>query len=409
MKTKWKTLALFCGLALSPLSSAIEIQIKANELNQKNLILGSFSGKETLKLNVYNTLSEFNNLKVSLKEEKCKNVSKHFETSYYCVDLSTKDGVTKGSVYEKFGNRNHAKTNFHQVLEDTKDKKIAYSMSNMIYKSIFNKETVLNKKLAYVQRKSFENGSKIFNLKVSDYKGKDSVTLLASPQPIMSIAWSPDNKKLAYVSYEKVRSNVFIQDLETGARKRVTSFKGINAFPSWSPNGQNIALSLSKDGSSDIYIYNLAKNHLKKITDFKYEATEPVWISNTELVFTSDRSSNPYLYSLNLKTKKIKELSKDFLYSTSAKMNNKMDKAYSIFSKSGTSGILEINVKNREERILVTDFFAESPSVGAGDETIIYSTKKKDKSILRAVDLEGKIIYEINSAEIDLKEPANSN
>ncbi len=408
-KNKLKISALCVGMAFSQMSSAIEIEIIANELKQKTLVLGDFSSESKLKDILKNSLSEFNNLNVISVNSKCKVVNKTLDTSYYCVDLENKNEVITGSIYEKFGKRNHSQMNFNQVNKAYQTKSTGYSLSNAIYKRIFKKETVINKKLAYVQRKNFENGTKIFNLKVSDYKGNDGVTLLASPQPIMSIDWSPDNKKLAYVSYEKVRSNVFIHDLETGARKKVTSFKGINAFPSWSPNGKNIAMSLSKDGSSNIYIYNIDKNVIKKITDFKYDTAEPVWVSSSELVFTSDRDGNPYLYKLNLKNKKITELSKNYLYTTSAKANNGLNKVYGIYSKNGNSGILEIDTKNRAESILVKDFFAESPSVGAGDETIIYSTKKNDKSILKAVDKKGKMIYEIKSSAVDLKEPSYSN
>ncbi len=389
-------------------STALDLTISTSAESKKTIVLGSFFNKD-IQSDVKNALSDYNNLKIEISNKSCENIKKDLVSSYYCVETSVMDdNVLNGVIVEKYGSSTFPKTKFVNSFANKSEKSISLGMADIIYKTIFGKETVLNSKLAFVQRKDLSNGKKIFNLKVGDYKGKDSKTILASPQPIMAIDWSPNNKNLAYVSYEKVRSNVFIHNLETGGRTRITSFKGINAFPSWSPNGENIALSLSKDGSSDIYIYSVNKKHLKKITSFKYEAAEPVWLSNTQLVFTSDKTGNPYLYKLNLKTKKMSPLSKKYLYTTSSKPNNAGTAVYGIYSKAGAAGILEVdNVRN--ERVVVEDFFAESPSVGHGDETIIYSTKKGNKSILRAVDKNGKLLYDIESSAANLKEPSYSN
>lgn len=406
-KLKYLAVCLF-GLP-AMFSSALELQIKASAINEKTLVVASFENAPKLKENISSLLGMYNNLNIDYSSKKCDDVSINLNTSYYCIDLKNQNNVIDASLQEKFGSKLHKKVNFFQSNVKQDDIKTARDLSSSIYKTIYNKETVLNSKLAYVQRKDLMDGGKIFNLKITDFDGTNAKTLLASPQPILSIDWSPDNSKLAYVSYEKVRSSVFIHDLQTGSRKRITTFKGINAFPSWSPDGNQIALSLSKDGTSDIYIFDLRKNKLQKITSFKYDATEPVWISSNELAFTTDKDGNPSIYALNLKTKRIYPLSKNYLYSTSAKASNDMKKLYSIFSKSGNSGILEIDKSNRNERVLVKDFFAESPSVGKGDETIIYSTKKGDKSILKAVDLKGRNLYEIESIGTSLKEPSYSN
>lgn len=405
---KATTVALGLLVALSA-NAGLEINIKASEVSAKTVVLGSFY-ENSLKNEMVNTLSMFNNLEVKTSTNRCSDVSKVLDTSYYCIDVVLNDkGLVEAALKEKFGSKIHKEVKFYQSQESFGEEKTARDLSSSIYKTVFGKETFLNSKLAYVQRKDLKNGNKIFNLKVSDFDGKNAKTLLASPQPILSVDWSPDNKKIAYVSYERVRSSIYIHDLESGSRKRVTTFKGINAFPSWSPDGNSVALSLSKDGTSDIYIFDNNKNTLKKITSFKYEAAEPVWISDQELAFTADKSGNPFIYSLNLKTKRVSPISRNYLYTTSAKVSNDMSKLYGIYSKNGNSGILEIDKKTRNEKVLVNDFFAESPSVAKGDETIIYSTKKNGKSILRAVDSKGRLLYEVESAGTDLKEPSYSN
>jgi len=65
-----------------------------------------------------------------------------------------------------------------------------------------------------------------------------SLVILRSKQPIMSPSWSADGRRLAYVSFEKRRSEVYIQDVASGARESVASFPGINGAPAWSPDGR---------------------------------------------------------------------------------------------------------------------------------------------------------------------------
>ena len=58
--------------------------------------------------------------------------------------------------------------------------------------------------------------NKNFNLVIADADGKNEQVLLESPEPIISPAWSPDSKKVAYVSFETGMAKVFIQDIATG-------------------------------------------------------------------------------------------------------------------------------------------------------------------------------------------------
>ena len=65
----------------------------------------------------------------------------------------------------------------------------------------------------------------------------------------MSPAWSPDGQYLAYVSFEKENSSVFVQNVRTGQRNEVAAHKGINSAPSFSPDGQRLAMTLSKEAT----------------------------------------------------------------------------------------------------------------------------------------------------------------
>ena len=83
-----------------------------------------------------------------------------------------------------------------------------------------------------------------YQLNICDINGDNEITLFDSPEPIMSPDWSPDGKKISYVSFENGNSEIFIQDLSSGKRNSLRRYPGINSAPVWSPNGNYLALFL---------------------------------------------------------------------------------------------------------------------------------------------------------------------
>ena len=138
-----------------------------------------------------------------------------------------------------------------------------------------------------------------FQLIVADADGDNSQVVLESRQPIMSPAWSPDGQWLAYVSFETESPSIFVQQVRTGERRRVSARAGVNGAPAWSPDGKRLALTLSgKAGNLDIYVLDLATQALTRITDDPAIDTEPAWSADgASLYFTSDRAGGPQIYA----------------------------------------------------------------------------------------------------------------
>ena len=65
----------------------------------------------------------------------------------------------------------------------------------------------------------------------ADADGEGGQVALASNEPIISPAWSPDGKELAYVSFETQKAVVWVQDVSTGRRTQVANFPGTNSAP----------------------------------------------------------------------------------------------------------------------------------------------------------------------------------
>ena len=88
---------------------------------------------------------------------------------------------------------------------------------------------------------------------VADADGFNARTIAESTQPLMSPAFSPDGRQIAYVSFEGQQSAIYVQTLRTGSRQRVSARAGINGAPMFSPDGRMLALTLSlNDGNLDV-------------------------------------------------------------------------------------------------------------------------------------------------------------
>src|SRR4029079_16177678 len=92
---------------------------------------------------------------------------------------------------------------------------------------------------------------------VADSDGFNPQNVVHSRQPLMSPAWSPDGRKLAYTSFERGNSSIYIQEIATGSREVVSAAKGINSAAAFSPDGTRLALALSNGINPDIYVMDL--------------------------------------------------------------------------------------------------------------------------------------------------------
>jgi len=183
---------------------------------------------------------------------------------------------------------------------------LAHHISDMIYKQLTGLRGIFNTRIAYilVQRKS--NGFKQYRLEVADADGFNPKDLVVSPQPIMSLAWSFDGKKLAYVSFENTRAEIYTINVASGQRQLITRYPGINGAPAWSPNGKRLAVVLSKGGAPKIYLTNFANRRLQQLTHGPSIDTEPSWAPDGKsFVFTSDRGGSPQIYQYTLSNRKI--------------------------------------------------------------------------------------------------------
>ena len=179
-------------------------------------------------------------------------------------------------------------------------RRAAHKCADAIYSRLSGESPFFDSRVAYIAE-SGPKGNRIKRLAIMDSDGGNHRFITNGQALAISPRFSPDYKKIVYVSYLNNRVRVFIYDVTNGSQKLVTESANATFAPRWSPDGRQILYSMAVGGNTDIYRISADGG-----TPVRLTSTPGIDVGGSfspdgkKIVFESDRSGSQQIYTMNI-------------------------------------------------------------------------------------------------------------
>ena len=277
----------------------------------------------------------------------------------------------------------------------------AHRVADAVYERLTGDKGVFATRIAYVTR-----AANRYTLRITDADGEGGQVALTSVEAIISPAWSPDGRELAYVSFESQKAVVWVQDVASGQRRAVANFRGSNSAPAWSPDGRQLVASLSRDGGTQLYAMGRDGSNLRRLTQSNAIDTEATFAPDGRIYFVSDRGGGPQVYRMAAAGGNAERVTFSGAYNISPAVSpDGRTLAYISRLGGGTFRLHTQDLASGNVQALTDTNDDESPSFAPNGKLIIYASRAQGRDVLMTSTLDGRIKTRLLSSGLDVREP----
>ena len=210
------------------------------------------------------------------------------------------------------------------------------------------------------------------------------------------------------MSFETKRPAIYLQNLATGTREKLTGFRGLNGAPSFSPDGKQMLFTASMHGNPEIYQMNLATRELERMTNNGAIDTEARYSPDGKsFIFTSDRGGSVQIYRHDFATGQAKRLSFRGSFNARGTLSADGKQMALVHRPSGSNYKVALQDMNSGiVNILTPTSLDESPSFSPNGQMVVYATREANRGLLSIMSVDGRFRMNLPSEVGEVREPA---
>lgn len=211
------------------------------------------------------------------------------------VQANANGSLTVGCyLYDTFARTELTRQGF--VVQPSDWRRAAHKCSDSVYTRLTGEGAYFDSRIVYVS----ETGPKarrIKRLAIMDQDGANHRFLTNGQSIVLTPRMSPDERRIAYMSYQNERPALYVYDLNNGSQRALVQNVSLAFAPRFSPDGRWILFSMANAGNTDIYRVSATGGQPTRLTNAPGIDTGASYSPDgSRIVFESDRSGQQQLY-----------------------------------------------------------------------------------------------------------------
>ena len=185
------------------------------------------------------------------------------------------------------------------VLGVAEWRRAAHKCADMVYSRLTGEGPYFDSRVIYVAE-SGPKGRRVKRLAIMDQDGFGTRFLTNGQTIVLTPTLSPDQKRIAYLSYLDKKPTIYVMDIASGRQIKLVDNVSLALAPRFSPDGRWILYSVSTSGNADLYRIPSNGGQAQRLTSSPGIDTGGSWSPDgSRIVFESDRSGSQQLYVMN--------------------------------------------------------------------------------------------------------------
>lgn len=147
---------------------------------------------------------------------------------------------------------------------------------------------------------------------VMNADGTEQMNLSRHANEDWNVTWSPDGKQLAFSSFRDGNWEIYTMNADGSNPKRITRNNVADYSPTWSPDGKQLAYVSNRDGNLEIYIIDANGGNQRRFTNQPATDQSPAWSPDgRQILWETYRDDNMEIYVANVDGSELHDVSQD--------------------------------------------------------------------------------------------------